>query len=111
MRDAPLPAEGEAWPLTVQPETGVLRFALRPVTGIDPAAVSPWWLQRRLLLVRHPRGVSGGRRDELRDARTGPPDARSRPHARSPGVSSVRFAHRGETVVTLDNVERKLETG
>ena len=31
-------------------ETGVRRFALRPVTGIDPAAVSPWWLQRRLLL-------------------------------------------------------------
>ena len=42
--------EAEAWPLTVQPETGVRRFALRPVTGIDPTAVSPWWLQRRLLL-------------------------------------------------------------
>jgi phenylalanyl-tRNA synthetase beta chain len=37
-----LPAEGEAWPLTIDPETGVRRFALRPVTGIDPAAVSPW---------------------------------------------------------------------
>src|SRR5690606_27204952 len=46
----PLPAEGEAWPLTVQPGTGVMRFGLRPVTGIDPAAVSPWWMQRRLLL-------------------------------------------------------------
>ena len=46
----PLPVEGEAWPLRVQAETGVRRFALRPVTGIDPAAVSPWWLQRRLLL-------------------------------------------------------------
>lgn len=46
----PLPANGEAWPLTVQPDTGVRRFALRPVTGIEPAAVSPWWLQRRLLL-------------------------------------------------------------
>ena len=45
-----LPREGEAWPLTVQPETGVRRFALRPVTGIDPTALSPWWLQRRLLL-------------------------------------------------------------
>ena len=47
---APLPVEGEAWPLTVQPGTGVLRFGLRPVTGIDPTAVSPWWMQRRLLL-------------------------------------------------------------
>ena len=47
---APLPADGEAWPVTVQPGTGVLRFGLRPVTGIDPTAVSPWWMQRRLLL-------------------------------------------------------------
>src|ERR1700733_2574653 len=46
----PLPREADAWPLTVQPDTGVRRFALRPVSGIDPAAVSPWWLQRRLLL-------------------------------------------------------------
>ena len=36
---AALPADGEAWPLTVRAETGVQRFALRPVTGIDPAAV------------------------------------------------------------------------
>jgi phenylalanyl-tRNA synthetase beta chain len=43
-------ADGEAWPLTVLPESGSPRFALRRVTGIDPAAVSPWWLQRRLLL-------------------------------------------------------------
>lgn len=47
---APLPAEGEALPVTIEPGTGVLRFGLRPVTGIDPKAVSPWWMQRRLLL-------------------------------------------------------------
>lgn len=46
----PLPVEGEAWPLTVQPGTGVSRFALRPVTGIDQHALSPWWMRRRLLL-------------------------------------------------------------
>jgi tRNA-binding EMAP/Myf-like protein len=45
-----LPAEGIALPVTIQPGTGVSRFALRSVTGIDPAAVSPWWLRRRLLL-------------------------------------------------------------
>jgi phenylalanyl-tRNA synthetase beta chain len=44
----PLPVEGEAWPLTVDAETGVRRFALRPVTGIDPAAVSPTPRQRPL---------------------------------------------------------------
>ncbi|MGH3596205.1 MAG: phenylalanine--tRNA ligase subunit beta, partial [Mycobacterium sp.] len=31
----PQPVQGEAWPLAVQPGTGVRRFALRPVTGID----------------------------------------------------------------------------
>jgi phenylalanyl-tRNA synthetase beta chain len=46
----PLPAEGDALPVTIQPGTGVLRFGLRPVTGIDPKALSPWWMQRRLLL-------------------------------------------------------------
>src|SRR6195952_2370395 len=42
---APLPVTGEAWPLTIQSGTGVQRFSLRPVSGIDPTAVSPWWLQ------------------------------------------------------------------
>src|SRR5271165_816103 len=46
----PLAADREAWPLSIDPGTGVRRFALRPVTGIEPGAVSPWWMQRRLLL-------------------------------------------------------------
>jgi phenylalanyl-tRNA synthetase beta chain len=37
---APLPVDGKAWPLTIDPATGVRRFALRPVTGIDPAAAT-----------------------------------------------------------------------
>lgn len=44
-------ADGEVWPLSVQPETLCTRFVLRRVSGIDPAAVSPWWLQRRLMLA------------------------------------------------------------
>jgi phenylalanyl-tRNA synthetase beta chain len=103
-----LPVEGEAWPLTVQPGTGVLRFGLRPVTGIDPTAVSPWWMQRRLLLsgiraispavdvtnyvmleIGHPMHAHD------RSLITGPFD--------------VRFAEPGETVVTLDDVERRLD--
>ncbi|WP_070378706.1 phenylalanine--tRNA ligase subunit beta [Rhodococcus sp. WMMA185] len=47
---APLPAEGEAWPIRVDPASNASRFVARRVTGIDPNAVSPWWLQRRLLL-------------------------------------------------------------
>jgi phenylalanyl-tRNA synthetase beta chain len=104
----PLPAEGEAWPLTVQAETGVRRFALRPVTGIDPAAVSPWWLQRRLLL-------SGIRATSPAVDVTNyvmlelghPMHAHDRD--RITGGFGVRFARPGETVVTLDDVERKLD--
>ena len=102
-----LPREGEAWPLTVQPETGVRRFALRPVTGIDPAAVSPWWLQRRLLLCGI-RAIS-----PAVDATNYVMLELGHPmHAhdlkRITGGFDVRFARNGETVVTLDDIERRL---
>ncbi len=106
----PLPVHGEAWPLTVQAETGVRRFALRPVTGIDPAAVSPWWLQRRLLL-------SGIRATSPAVDVTNyvmlelghPMHAHDR--NRITGGFGVRFARPGETVVTLDDIERRLDPG
>ena len=103
-----LPAEGEAWPLTVQPETGVRRFALRPVTKIDPAAVSPWWLQRRLLLSGI-RAIS-----PAVDATNYVMLELGHPmHAhdlnRITGGFDVRFARPGETVETLDDIERTLD--
>jgi phenylalanyl-tRNA synthetase beta chain len=102
-----LPCEGEAWPLTVQPETGVRRFALRPVNGIDPTAVSPWWLQRRLLLSGI-RAIS-----PAVDATNYVMLELGHPmHAhdlnRITGGLAVRFAADGETVETLDDVERRL---
>ncbi|OBI04326.1 phenylalanine--tRNA ligase subunit beta [Mycobacterium sp. E2462] len=104
----PLPVSGEAWPLTVQADTGVRRFALRPVSGIDPTAVSPWWLQRRLLL-------SGIRATSPAVDVTNyvmlelghPLHAHDR--TRITGGLTVRFARAGETVVTLDDVERRLD--
>ncbi|MGV0718992.1 phenylalanine--tRNA ligase subunit beta [Mycolicibacterium sp. XJ662] len=105
-----LPADGEALPVTVQQGTGVLRFGLRPVSGIDPAAVSPWWLQRRLLLsgiraISPAVDVTNYVMLEL-----GHP---MHAHDRSliTGGFAVRFANPGETVVTLDDVERKLDPG
>ncbi len=103
-----LPREADAWPLTVQQETGVRRFALRPVSGIDPAAVSPWWLQRRLLLCGI-RAIS-----PAVDATNYVMLELGHPmHAhdlkRITGGFAVRFARPGETVVTLDDVERRLE--
>jgi phenylalanyl-tRNA synthetase beta chain len=107
---APLPVTGEAWPLTVQPGTGVQRFGLRPVTGIDPTAVSPWWLQRRLLLsgiraISPAVDVTNYVMLEI-----GHP---MHAHDRSliTGGFDVRFAKPGETVVTLDGVTRKLDPG
>ncbi len=104
----PLPAEGEALPVTIQPGTGVLRFGLRPVTGIDPTAVSPWWMQRRLLLsgiraISPAVDVTNYVMLEL-----GHP---MHAHDRSliTGGFKVRFAQPGETVVTLDDIERKLD--
>ncbi|MGA8332605.1 MAG: phenylalanine--tRNA ligase subunit beta, partial [Mycobacterium sp.] len=103
-----LPREADAWPLTVQPETGVRRFALRPVTGIDPAAVSPWWLQRRLLLsgiraISPAVDVTNYVMLEL-----GHP-MHAHDLNRITGGFDVRFARPGETVVTLDGIERRLD--
>ncbi|MBB2993422.1 phenylalanyl-tRNA synthetase beta chain [Mycolicibacterium iranicum] len=105
---APLPADGDALPVSIDPGTGVQRFGLRPVTGIDPNAVSPWWLQRRLLLsgiraISPAVDVTNYVMLEL-----GHPM-----HAHDRGLITggfrVRFADAGETVVTLDDVERTLD--
>ncbi|MBJ7338982.1 phenylalanine--tRNA ligase subunit beta [Mycolicibacterium sp.] len=106
----PLPVTGDAWPLTVQSGTGVQRFGLRPVVGIDPKAVSPWWLQRRLLLsgiraISPAVDVTNYVMLEL-----GHP---MHAHDRSliTGGFDVRFAEPGEKVVTLDDVTRTLDPG
>ncbi len=49
VRDLPPPA-GEAWPVRLEPDARCRRFVVRRVTGLDPTALSPWWLRRRLLL-------------------------------------------------------------
>lgn len=105
----PLPAEGEAWPLTVEPGTGVQRFGLRPVTGIDPTAVSPWWLQRRLLLsgiraISPAVDVTNYVMLEI-----GHP-MHAHDSSLITGGFAVRFARDGEKVVTLDDVERTLNS-
>jgi phenylalanyl-tRNA synthetase beta chain len=107
-RVTPLPADGDALPVTIDPGTGVQRFGLRPVTGIDPNAVSPWWIQRRLLLsgiraISPAVDVTNYVMLEL-----GHP---MHAHDRSliTGGFRVRFAEPGESVVTLDDVTRKLD--
>lgn len=105
---AELPAAGEAWPISLDESTGVQRFAARKVTGVDPAARSPWWMVKRLLTsgvrpispavdvtnyvmleLGHPMHAFDA------DALDGPLE--------------VRFARAGETLRTLDDVERTLD--
>jgi phenylalanyl-tRNA synthetase beta chain len=104
----PLPAEGEAWPLTVQPDTGVRRFALRPVTGIDATAVSPWWLQRRLLLCGIRATSPAVDVTNYVMLELGHP-MHAHDCNRITGAFGVRRARPGETVVTLDDIERRLD--
>lgn len=106
----PLPAEGQAWPLTVQPGTGVGRFALRPVTGIDQHALSPWWMRRRLLLSGiRPISPAVDVTNYVMLELGHPMHAHDR--KRITGGFDVRFARPGETVVTLDGVKRTLDPG
>ncbi|MEJ6537492.1 MAG: phenylalanine--tRNA ligase subunit beta, partial [Mycobacterium sp.] len=105
-----LPAEGTALPVTIQPGTGVSRFALRAVTGIDPAAVSPWWLRRRLMLSGiRPISPAVDVTNYVMLELGHPMHAHDR--SRIHGEFAVRFAEPGETVVTLDGIERTLEPG
>ena len=105
-----LPAEGIALPVTIQPGTGVSRFALRAVTGIDPAALSPWWLRRRLLLSGiRPISPAVDVTNYVMLELGHPMHAHDR--GRIHGEFAVRFAEPGEKVVTLDGIERTLDAG
>jgi len=104
----PLPADGEAWQLSVQADTGVRRFALRPVAGIDPTAVSPWWLQSRLLLCGIRATSPAVDVTNYVMLELGHP-MHAHDCDRITGGFGVRFAEPGETVVTLDDIERRLD--
>ncbi len=101
----PLPIEGPAWPLTVQPDW--CRFALRPVIGIDPAAVSPWWPQRRLQLCGIRATCPAVDVTNYVMLELGQP---MHAHDRTGSAEPSRFARSGEYQVALDGTERKLDT-
>jgi phenylalanyl-tRNA synthetase beta chain len=50
VRDLPSP-NGDGWPVVVEDPTGCDRFVARTAVGLDPSAVSPFWLRRRLSLA------------------------------------------------------------
>ena len=104
----PIAAEGSVLDLDVRPETDALRFGLRRVTGVDPDAPTPWWMRRRLLLA-------GQRSVNLPTDITnyvmlllGQPMHAFDGGAIAGGLT-VRNAVAGETLTTLDHVERTLD--
>jgi phenylalanyl-tRNA synthetase beta chain len=100
-------AEGDAWPVELA-DPGCARFVARRVDGVDPAAPSPWWMQRRLL-------AAGMRPISLIVDVTnyvmlelGQP-LHAYDAARVSGPIVVRRARAGEKLVTLDDVQRALD--
>lgn len=103
-----LPSGGEAWPLTVEPESGCTRFVLRRVSGVDPSARTPWWMARRLLLsgvrpISPAVDVTNYVMLELGHPMHAFDASRLR------GGLTVRRARAGETLTTLDDAERRLD--
>ena len=102
-------AEGELLEVDVQPNTLTRRFGLRKVSGINPAAQSPLWLQRELMLsgqrpVNAPTDITNyimlllGQPMHAFDA------------ALISGPLVVRTATEGEEFETLDHVRRTLDS-
>ena len=100
-------ADGDAWPVSLD-DPACARFVARRVDGVDAAAPSPWWLQRRLL-------AAGMRPISLVVDVTnyvmlelGQP-LHAYDATRLTGGIAVRRARADETLVTLDGVERRLD--
>ncbi|GAB3134384.1 phenylalanine--tRNA ligase subunit beta [Tsukamurella serpentis] len=107
----PSPKQGSgsgAVDVTVEPDSGCTRFTALRVDGIDPKAVSPWWLQRRLLTsgVR-PISAAVDVTNYLM-LLTGQPLHAFDADAVAGGLV-VRAANAGETLETIDHVTRKLD--
>ncbi|MCA1655700.1 MAG: phenylalanine--tRNA ligase subunit beta [Pseudonocardiaceae bacterium] len=92
----------------VESEADCPRFVARRVTGVDPTAPTPWWIRRRLMLA-------GIRSISLAVDVTNyvmlemgqPMHAFDTPSLK--GGMVVRRARPGETLTTLDDVERELD--
>ncbi|MHA6623093.1 phenylalanine--tRNA ligase subunit beta [Pseudonocardia sp. DLS-67] len=100
-------ADGDAWPVEL-PDPGCARFVARRVDGVDPAAPSPWWMQRRLLAAgMRPISLIVDVTNYVMLELGQPLHAYDANRVSGPIV--VRRAQAGEKLVTLDDAERTLD--
>ncbi|MDO5454082.1 MAG: phenylalanine--tRNA ligase subunit beta [Corynebacterium sp.] len=100
-------ADGELIGVDVRPETKALRFGLRQVSGIDPSAESPLWLQRELMLSgQRPVNAATDVTNYVMLLLGQPMHAFDA--AQIAGGLTVRNAEAGEKFETLDHVTREL---
>lgn len=98
---------GETLELNIAEDTKTRRFGLRKVTGIDPKAQSPWWMQRELMLSgQRPVNVATDITNYLMLLLGQPMHAFDA--GKIQGGLNVRCAEEGEKFETLDHVQRKL---
>lgn len=106
--DVALPSlDGSAYPVRVDDIDGCDRYVARVIVGIDPAAPSPQWLQRRLTLAgMRPISLAVDVTNHVMIDLGQPLHAFDRTALR--GSIVVRRASAGERLRTLDDVDRAL---
>ena len=106
----PLPVDGTGHPGVVVDPTAADRLVLRTVTGLDPAAGTPVWMARRLVLCgMRPVSLAVDVTNYVMLELGQPLHAFDR--TRLQGPVTVRRAEPGEVLETLDHVTRTLDPG
>jgi phenylalanyl-tRNA synthetase beta chain len=105
--ESPVP-DGAAYDVRIESPDGCRRFVARSVSGLDPTVASPAWLARRLVMAgMRPISLMVDVTNYLMLELGQPMHAYDRDRLAGPIV--VRWAAPGETLRTLDDVQRSLD--